>query len=304
MICPRGRASKRTEQRPADRARVATCAPRRSRSEKWVSRLTNTTGSDARLDTRAGRSAQRARTTWARRTAIRRAEARRQALPLRFSARAQWHPEKLSHPQRPVAGSEGQASGGARRGPSRRERIVRRAYPRGALRRRRRHRVGPRRLDSGRRSCGRLPERATEFHPRRREVGRRLAPGAHADGGQAGTVVPDQVRRRRRAALGRDDIVEALPDSVLSERRIPGKLAAKAAAQPGGGRRTGAEPLQSTTSIEGAPGPAAGHLQAAARHPGRRGAGRRMALRDQIRRLSHADADRRGGGPDFHAERP
>uniref|UniRef100_UPI002445B510 DNA polymerase ligase N-terminal domain-containing protein n=1 Tax=Burkholderia gladioli TaxID=28095 RepID=UPI002445B510 len=48
------------------------------------------------------------------------------------------------------------------------------------------------------------------------------------------------------------DIVEALPDSVLSERGIPGKRAAKAAAQSKGGRRTGASPLRSTTSLEGA----------------------------------------------------
>ncbi|MGN4075631.1 DNA polymerase ligase N-terminal domain-containing protein [Burkholderia gladioli] len=52
------------------------------------------------------------------------------------------------------------------------------------------------------------------------------------------------------------DIVEALPDSVLSERGIPGKragkTAAKAAAQPKGGRRTGASPLRSTMSLEDA----------------------------------------------------
>ncbi|WP_017917876.1 DNA ligase D [Burkholderia gladioli] len=52
------------------------------------------------------------------------------------------------------------------------------------------------------------------------------------------------------------DIVEALPDSVLSERGIPGKragkTAAKAASPHKGGRRTRASPLQSTTSLEGA----------------------------------------------------
>ena len=78
------------------------------------------------------------------RASVRRPQARRAPAALRSAPRARRRAQELGRDQGPEPVAQGQAAGGARRGPSARLRRVRGAHPRGRVRRRQRHRLGPR----------------------------------------------------------------------------------------------------------------------------------------------------------------
>ena len=137
-----------------------------------------------------------------RRAVVRDPEARREPPALRLPPRARRHAEELGGAQGAEPRSGRQADGGARRGPSDRLRRLRGHHPRGPVRRRQGHRLGPRHLGAGGRRARRLPRRQAQVPAARREAARRLDAGADARPRQRapGAVAADQGARRRGAA--------------------------------------------------------------------------------------------------------
>ena len=204
-------------------------------------------------------------------------EARRPPSALRRAPGDGRRAQELGGAQGPLAQGRGEAAGRARRGPPRRVRGLRGHHPRGQLRRRRRHRVGPRLVSAG--EGGRAGRAAAGGPARRRPVrhqaARPLDAGAHGRQGQ-GMADAQEGRRLRRRRGG--------------DRALPG-VGALGPHRRGGARRLRPDRDLARHAGGGAP---VGEVDAA-RQPVMLASlaeapfcGSGVALRDQVRRRAGA----------------
>ncbi len=204
---------------------------------------------------------------------LRRAEARGAPAPLRLPPRDGRRAPELGGAEGPEPRSRREAARGPRRGSSARVRRLRRRHSRGRVRRRPRRPLGQRPMGAHRRPGRRLSTRQAQVHAGRREAARRVdarAYGRACGRGRQELAPPEGTRR----------------GSALDERRRH-------------------PPRASRADHQRAPRAAARASRAAARHAGDGGAARRrVAARDQARRLPR-DLPRRGRArAPLHAQRP
>ena len=254
---------------------------------------------------------------------VRDPEARRHAAALRLPARARRRAAVLGRAQGPQLRSEGAAAGRARRGPPGGLRHLRRHHPEGPVRRGHRDRVGQRHLGAGGRSARRHEGRQARVPAARQEAGgavgagedrqARRAPGALAAVQEARRMGAAACRLRRRQRAARQRRRASAEPLDGGPARDPARADGAATLAAGEARRRaadadevgarGAQAKAATSAfdastLEGARKAALpADAVAAARDAGQVGAdARRLALRDQVRRLPPDDAHRQGQG--------
>ena len=153
--------------------------------------------------------------TPARRATVRRAAARRAPDSLRFSPRVRRRSEVLGGSEGAVAEPGRQAAGGSRRGSPRRLRQLRRRHPARQLRRRRRHRLGPRPVDRAERHRRGFRQGQAAVRAARPQAARQM--DARQDEARQERVAADQGARRYATTKGTEDYPH---DSVLSGRTV------------------------------------------------------------------------------------
>ena len=270
---------------------------------RWPSRTTRRSGTSPR------RPSRRARNAGHRGELLLHPEARGLAAPLRLPPGVGRRPPELGGAEGAVLRPARQAARDARRGPPGRLRLLRRGHPGGGIR------GGTVVLwDRGTWTPAIDPgigtqEGRAEVPPPRGEAHRQVGPRPD-QGGRPQGLAPRQGQGRALPAGGRDGHRERAP----GERRLgarPGRggggdgtvSGTRRSVGPGGEvepagppRETGARPPPRGPRGRGAgaaaPDPAAGPRDDRRVTAGRR----RLAPRDQARRLSHRGANRRGGG--------
>ena len=217
-------------------------------------------------------------------------EALGDAAALRLPAGAGRHDEELGRAQGPQLRPSRQAHGGARRGPSRSRTTASKAPSRRQLRRGQGDHLGQGHLDPAGRPAQGLSRRQAQVRAARPQAARPLDAGAHEGPRRraAGAVAADQGARRLRAAR-RASSAWSTRCPTASRRWPTGRgapcaaAAATAAARDRARRRARARPRCPRTLQP--------ELATLVDEPpdGRR----RLALRDQVRRLPHAGPRRR-----------
>ena len=236
-------------------------------------------------------------------------EARGVAAPLRLPAGARRRPAELGRTEGPLLRSARQTARDARRGPPGRVRLVRRRDPGGRVRGRGGRAVGPGDLDARRRSGARAQERRAQVRAPRREA--RGQVGARQDQGRRPQgVAPGQGQGRARPRGGgaghRERAAGERPERARP-RRGGGRARPSLALEGGPPGRRGGSGWARRRRRGRAPAPRRPHGRRARAAPPQPAAGarddrggstrrRRVAPRDQARRLSHRGPDRRGGG--------
>ena len=214
---------------------------------------------------------------------LRRAAPSGEPRPLRPAAGMERHAAQLGRPQRPLVQPPRQAPGRACGGPSARLPRLRRHHSEGRVRRRRRDALGRRDVGAlGRRGRGSAQRRA-EVRPAGRTAGRRLgarAPGASQRRRRQGRLAPRQGARRKRARRRRHRRLHDERAHWAHDGRDQARF----------GRAPGEEPLP---ACRRAAGPACR----------RASCGHRLALRGEVRRLSHRGLRRGRRGPAHDPQR-
>ena len=230
-----------------------------------------------------------------RRADLRHPEAPRPPPALRSAPADGRHAEELGGAGGAVPRSQGAALRQAGGGPPARLRQLRGPHSGRQLRRRHGDRLGPRHLGHPGRAGGGPGRGRDQVPPRRREAGRRL--DAEAPAGRSDQLAADQGARPRRPARWPSTTCwSEQPNSVVTGRPVdeapppPRKPAPRKAAAKIAGAV--AAPMPARWKPQ---------LAAAGRRPAAR---RRLAARDQVRRLSHAGVLRGRQGAADHPQRP